>query len=127
MIARVLCEVRIGGMLIVNDAGTPVGMITRSDILWTVMHHIPLELWIGGSMTGYGRRDEEMLDPSSCSHARWVGCLESVMKTHPWKRVNAWSLKKICWSGPPSDGLTSPPSIPKITSSTKLQLSTLPR
>lgn len=45
-IARVMFEERIGGMPIVNEAGTPLGIITRSDILRTVMNQVPFELWI---------------------------------------------------------------------------------
>lgn len=45
-IARVLFEERIGAMPIVDDVGTPMGMITRSDILRTVMNQVPFELWI---------------------------------------------------------------------------------
>ena len=45
-IARVMFEERIGGMPIVNELGTPVGMLTRSDILRTVMNRVPFELWI---------------------------------------------------------------------------------
>jgi len=45
-IARVMFEERIGAMPIVNEVGTPVGIITRSDILRTVMNQVPFELWI---------------------------------------------------------------------------------
>jgi acetoin utilization protein AcuB len=45
-IARVMFEERIGAMPIVNDMGTPIGIITRSDILRTVMNQVPFELWI---------------------------------------------------------------------------------
>ena len=45
-IARVMFEERIGAMPIVSEAGTPVGIITRSDILRTVMNKVPFELWI---------------------------------------------------------------------------------
>ncbi len=45
-IARVMFEERIGAMPIVNEAGTPLGIITRSDILQTVMNQVPFELWI---------------------------------------------------------------------------------
>ncbi len=45
-IARVLFEERIGAMPIVNESGTPVGIMTRSDILRTVMQQVPFDLWI---------------------------------------------------------------------------------
>lgn len=45
-IARVMFEERIGAMPIVDDVGTPIGMITRSDILRTVMNQVPFDLWI---------------------------------------------------------------------------------
>lgn len=45
-IAQVLFEERIGAMPIVNDAGFPLGIMTRSDILRTVMNQVPFELWI---------------------------------------------------------------------------------
>ncbi|MEK6748523.1 MAG: CBS domain-containing protein [Pseudomonadota bacterium] len=45
-IARILLEQRIGSMPIVDDAGQLCGMITRSDILRTLVHHMPLELWV---------------------------------------------------------------------------------
>jgi acetoin utilization protein AcuB len=45
-IARVMFEEHIGAIPIVNEVGHPVGMITRSDILRTVMNQVPLELWV---------------------------------------------------------------------------------
>lgn len=45
-IARVMFEERIGGMPIVTEEGTLVGIMTRSDILRTVMNQVPFELWI---------------------------------------------------------------------------------
>lgn len=45
-IARVMFEERIGAMPIVDQNGVVVGMITRSDILRTVMQQVPFELWI---------------------------------------------------------------------------------
>lgn len=45
-IARVMFEERIGAMPIVSEVGTPLGIITRSDILRTVMNQVPFELWI---------------------------------------------------------------------------------
>jgi len=44
-LARVMFEERIGGMPIVNEGGTPLVIITRSDILRTVMNHVPFEWW----------------------------------------------------------------------------------
>lgn len=45
-IARVMFEERIGAMPIVHEAGNPVGIVTRSDILRTVMKNVPFELYI---------------------------------------------------------------------------------
>lgn len=45
-IARVMFEERIGVIPIVDETGTPLGIITRSDILRTVMNNVPFELWI---------------------------------------------------------------------------------
>jgi len=45
-IARILFEERIGSMPIVDDNGFLVGMITRSDILRTLVNNAPLDLWI---------------------------------------------------------------------------------
>lgn len=45
-IARILFEERIGAMPIVGKEGELVGMLTRSDILRTVVNEAPLELWI---------------------------------------------------------------------------------
>ena len=45
-IARILFEERIGSMPIVDDNGSLVGMITRSDILRTLVNNAPLDLWI---------------------------------------------------------------------------------
>ena len=44
-IARVLIEEKIGCMPIVDDDGFIIGIITRSDILRTLVNHAPLELW----------------------------------------------------------------------------------
>ena len=38
-IARVMFEERIGSMPVLGEGDTPVGIITRSDILWTLLHH----------------------------------------------------------------------------------------
>ena len=45
-IARLLFEERIGAMPIVNDVEELVGILTRSDILRTVVTQAPFELWI---------------------------------------------------------------------------------
>ena len=45
-IARILFEERIGSMPIVDENETLVGVLTRSDILRTVVNEAPLELWI---------------------------------------------------------------------------------
>ena len=44
--ARIMLEERIGAMPIVNEAHELVGILTRTDILRTVVHHAPLELWL---------------------------------------------------------------------------------
>ena len=45
-IARILFEERIGAMPIVTEQGNLVGILTRSDILRTVVNEAPFELWI---------------------------------------------------------------------------------
>jgi len=45
-VARVMFTERIGAMPIVDHDGVLVGIVTRSDILRTVMQHVPFELWI---------------------------------------------------------------------------------
>lgn len=45
-IAQVLFERHIGAMPVVDQQGCLVGMITRSDILRTLIKHAPLDLWI---------------------------------------------------------------------------------
>ena len=45
-IARMLFEQRIGAMPVVSDKGIIEGIITRSDILRTLVNHAPLELWV---------------------------------------------------------------------------------
>jgi acetoin utilization protein AcuB len=45
-VARILFEERIGAMPIVDEQGTPVGIVTRSDVLRAVLTSGPLELWI---------------------------------------------------------------------------------
>ncbi len=46
LIARVLFEQHVGAMPIVTLNGHLIGIITRSDILRTLINHAPLELWI---------------------------------------------------------------------------------
>lgn len=45
-IAGILFEQRVGVMPIVNEAGRLEGIITRSDILRTLVNNAPLELWV---------------------------------------------------------------------------------
>lgn len=45
-IAKAMFEERIGSMPIVNEEEKLVGIITRSDILRTIVNNAPLELWI---------------------------------------------------------------------------------
>jgi len=45
-IARMLFEQRIGAMPVVTETGLLEGIITRSDILRTLVNHAPLELWV---------------------------------------------------------------------------------
>ena len=45
-VARVMFDERIGAMPIVDQDGLLLGMITRNDILRTVMQQVPFELWI---------------------------------------------------------------------------------
>ncbi|HNX96403.1 MAG TPA: CBS domain-containing protein [Candidatus Aminicenantes bacterium] len=44
-IARAMFENRIGAMPILDDQRHLVGIITRSDILYALVHHGPLKLW----------------------------------------------------------------------------------
>jgi CBS domain-containing protein len=44
-IARVMLERNVDGVPIVNDAGTLIGFISRSDILWSVVADPPLSIW----------------------------------------------------------------------------------
>jgi len=46
LIARAMFEERIGSMPIVDEKLKLVGIITRSDILRTLVSHAPIELWI---------------------------------------------------------------------------------
>ncbi len=43
--ARVMLHERIGSMPVVDTEGNVVGILTRSDILRSVMNNVPLELW----------------------------------------------------------------------------------
>jgi acetoin utilization protein AcuB len=45
-IARVFFEERIGAVPIVDRGETLVGIVTRSDILRTILNSAPLELWV---------------------------------------------------------------------------------
>lgn len=45
-IARTMFEERIGSMPVVDESGDLVGIITRSDILRTIINLAPLDLWI---------------------------------------------------------------------------------
>lgn len=45
-VARILFEQRVGVMPIVSETGYLEGIITRSDILRTLINHAPLELWV---------------------------------------------------------------------------------
>jgi len=45
-IASILFEERIGAMPIVTEQGDLIGILTRSDILRTVVNNAPLELWV---------------------------------------------------------------------------------
>lgn len=44
-IARVMFEERIGCMPIIDESQVLVGIVTRSDVLRTLLVHAPLELW----------------------------------------------------------------------------------
>lgn len=45
-VARVFVQEHIGSMPITEGTGHVVGIITRSDILRTLMNNVPLELWL---------------------------------------------------------------------------------
>lgn len=45
-IAGVFFQQRIGAMPIINENERPIGIITRSDILRTLVHRAPLEMWV---------------------------------------------------------------------------------
>ena len=45
-IARVMFNEHIGSMPICRDSGELVGMLTRTDVLRSLLVHGPLELWI---------------------------------------------------------------------------------
>ena len=44
-IARIMLEERIGAMIILDSDGKIAGIITRTDILRSIITHAPLELW----------------------------------------------------------------------------------
>ena len=44
-IAKGMLEYHIGAMPIVDEKGSIIGIITRSDILYAVIHHPELDLW----------------------------------------------------------------------------------
>ncbi len=46
LIAKAMFEERIGSMPIIDEAHKVVGLITRSDILRTLVNSAPIELWI---------------------------------------------------------------------------------
>ncbi len=45
-VAEVMFEERIGAMPVLQDDGSLVGIVTRSDILCALVHHAPLEIWV---------------------------------------------------------------------------------
>lgn len=45
-IAKILFEQRVGAMPVIDKSGALEGIITRSDILRTLVNHAPLELWV---------------------------------------------------------------------------------
>ncbi len=45
-LARVMYEQRVGAVPIVDDGEKLVGIVTRSDILRSLINHAPLELWV---------------------------------------------------------------------------------
>lgn len=45
VIAEVMCKRSIGAVPVVDDNVVVVGIVTRSDILRTLVHQAPLELW----------------------------------------------------------------------------------
>ena len=44
-LAEVMCLQKIGAIPIVDDSAQLIGIVTRSDILRTVVHTMPLEIW----------------------------------------------------------------------------------
>ncbi|MBN2078406.1 MAG: CBS domain-containing protein [Spirochaetes bacterium] len=44
-VARAMLENHVGTMPIVNEAGLPVGIVTRSDILHAIIHHPGFNFW----------------------------------------------------------------------------------
>ena len=45
-VAEVMLDRHIGAMLITDEAGALIGILTRSDILRGLVHEAPLDLWI---------------------------------------------------------------------------------
>ena len=45
LVAGVITGHRIGALPVINDADQLVGIVTRSDILRTLLHRPPLETW----------------------------------------------------------------------------------
>jgi acetoin utilization protein AcuB len=45
-IAKAMFENHIGSMPVVEDTGDLIGIITRSDILYALIHYPPLSLWV---------------------------------------------------------------------------------
>ncbi len=44
-IAEAMCIRHIGAIPLVNDKREVVGIVTRSDVLKTLMHEVPVEVW----------------------------------------------------------------------------------
>jgi len=44
-VARVLLDIGLPGLPVVNDAGQVIGFVSRSDILRAVVADPPLDLW----------------------------------------------------------------------------------
>jgi CBS-domain-containing membrane protein len=44
-LADAMSQFHIGSILIVDEPGQVIGIVTRSDMLRTIMHRAPLELW----------------------------------------------------------------------------------
>jgi len=44
-IAKAMLDHHIGAMPIIDDSGLPVGIITRTDILYAIIHHREIKFW----------------------------------------------------------------------------------